>query len=197
MLEHLFGSKTRFKILRLFFLAPEEPLYVREITRSVKMQINAVRRELNNLVDMGILEVVEVDSANQKEKGGGKRQYYSFSKSCMIIGELKSLIAKMRAGGKDDIAKEITSRAGKVKVLLLTGYFVDDEKCETDMLIVGSVDQGKLKRIIASFEKENNQPIRYTVMSEKEFKERRQVTDRFLYGLFEGPRIEAVNTLLL
>lgn len=56
--EHLFGSKTRVKLLSLFYNNPERPFYVREITRKVNEQINSVRRELQNLLNIGIVKSV-------------------------------------------------------------------------------------------------------------------------------------------
>src|SRR6185295_8438275 len=55
MFEQLFGSKTRVKLLQLFYTNPNRAFYVREITRKVDEQINSVRRELSNLLSIGII----------------------------------------------------------------------------------------------------------------------------------------------
>src|SRR5271154_2914800 len=55
MIEQLFGSKTRVKLLQLFYSNPNRSFYVREITRKINEQINSVRRELANLLSMGII----------------------------------------------------------------------------------------------------------------------------------------------
>src|ERR1035438_394502 len=55
MIEQLFGSKTRVKLLRLFYSNPNRSFYVREITRKIDEQINSVRRELANLLSIGII----------------------------------------------------------------------------------------------------------------------------------------------
>jgi len=55
MLEKLFTSRSRSKIITLFMLNPNEDMYVREITNKVQENINSVRRELSNLEDMGLL----------------------------------------------------------------------------------------------------------------------------------------------
>ena len=47
-IEKLFGSKTRAKLLELFFSNTSKSYYVREVTRLVEEQINSVRRELIN-----------------------------------------------------------------------------------------------------------------------------------------------------
>lgn len=55
MIEQLFGSKTRVKLLQLFYKNPNRSFYVREITRKIDEQINSVRRELANLLSIGII----------------------------------------------------------------------------------------------------------------------------------------------
>jgi predicted transcriptional regulator len=63
MIEQLFGSKTRVKLLQLFYGNPNRSFYVREITRKIDEQINSVRRELANLLSIGI---IVSDTTNNK-----------------------------------------------------------------------------------------------------------------------------------
>ena len=70
-LEKLFGSKTRAKLLGLFFENPDKSYYVREITRVIEEQINSVRRELTNLNALGLVKIENYEnkvyySANMK-----------------------------------------------------------------------------------------------------------------------------------
>ena len=55
MIDALFGSKTRVKLLHLFLNNPGKSFYVREITRIIDEQINSVRRELSNMLEIGII----------------------------------------------------------------------------------------------------------------------------------------------
>jgi predicted transcriptional regulator len=55
MLERLFSSRARVKLLELFLLRPEREVHVREICRRTGLNINAVRRELANLEEIGLL----------------------------------------------------------------------------------------------------------------------------------------------
>ncbi|MEK7095700.1 MAG: transcriptional regulator, partial [Patescibacteria group bacterium] len=71
MFEQLFGSKTRVKLLSLFYSNPNRSFYVREITRKIDEQINSVRRELANLLSIGII----TSDANNN------RLYYEVSQS--------------------------------------------------------------------------------------------------------------------
>ncbi|MDO8509770.1 MAG: ArsR family transcriptional regulator, partial [bacterium] len=55
MLEHLFGSTTRVKLLQIFFSSPDRAYFMRELARLVEVQLNAIRRELANLEKLGII----------------------------------------------------------------------------------------------------------------------------------------------
>ena len=69
MIDALFGSKTRVKLLHLFLNNPGRAFYVREITRKIDEQINSVRRELANMLSIGII----------KSENSNNRLYYEVS----------------------------------------------------------------------------------------------------------------------
>src|SRR5450631_1105390 len=95
MIEQLFGSKTRVKLLQLFYSNPNRSFFVREITRKIDEQINSVRRELSNLLSIGIIVSENTDNklyyeVNQKYEfyeplsaifGGGKMSHAKASKA--------------------------------------------------------------------------------------------------------------------
>ena len=72
--------------------------------------------------------------------------------------------------------------------MLLTGFFTQAD-VGTDMLLVGEIKPVPLAKAIRDFEKFLNRPIRYTVMDEKEFLERREIGDKFLYSIFESKHV--------
>ena len=50
-------------------------------------------------------------------------------------------------------------------------------------------------KVMRDFEKFLNRSIRYTILDEKEFSERREIGDRFLYSIFEAKHIFAIDEL--
>ncbi len=83
MVEQLFGSKTRVKLLQLFYGNPNRSFYVREITRKIDEQINSVRRELSNLLSIGI---ITSDNTNNKLYYEVNQKYDYFSPLTEIFG---------------------------------------------------------------------------------------------------------------
>src|SRR3984957_11271423 len=83
MVEQLFGSKTRVKLLQLFYSNPNRSFYVREITRKIDEQINSVRRELANLLNVGI---ITSDTSNNKVYYEVNQKYEFYSPLQEIFG---------------------------------------------------------------------------------------------------------------
>jgi DNA-binding transcriptional ArsR family regulator len=194
MIEQLFGSKTRVKLLRLFLLQPGEQFYVREITRALDVQINAVRRELETLLSLDIIsEVVD----NPKKASKSIKKYYRANTNSLIYTELRALLQKSQRLGEREMADVIVDKGGDISLLLLTGRFVDREKLPSDMLIVGKVNEGQIEKLIGGFEKETGFEIRYTVFTVQEYIDRKNVMDKFLFALLEAPSIKVVDEFTL
>ena len=93
MIDALFGSKTRVKLLHLFLSNPGKSFYVREITRLIDEQINSVRRELANMLEVG---VITSDSSDNKlyYEVNQRYEHYIALKAIFTGGSEQVLIAK-------------------------------------------------------------------------------------------------------
>jgi hypothetical protein len=63
------------------------------------------------------------------------------------------------------------------------------------MLLVGNIKVDLIDEVLRDFEKFLDQPIRYTVMNDKEFTDRKDLGDVFLYSILDERHIKVVNTL--
>ncbi|MBI5728578.1 MAG: hypothetical protein HY984_02390, partial [Candidatus Magasanikbacteria bacterium] len=164
MLEHLFGSKTRLKLLRLFFRDPTRAYYVRELTRSLDSQVNAIRREIQLLLRAGIVKekegAVEAKPGYLPEAGENLRRYYILNKESIVYPELQALLAKAQLLGEEQFIKDVQARGGHVSLFLLTGCFTQDKRAPTDVLLVGTLHARVIEKTIESYEKEFGCPIR-------------------------------------
>lgn len=202
MLEQLFGSKTRVRLLRLFLNNAKGAFFVRELSRKIGAQINAIRNELENLVDMGIISVVtDVDDSEDETKGRAKnrrsvqqRKYYRLNQDSLLYPELRALFMKSQVTLEKDFIRKLAS-AGTINYLALTGFFVSEEPLPTDMLIVGKLNADKLANVIRNFEREIGREVNYTLFSPQEFRYRRDVTDRFLYSILESRKLVVIDTM--
>ena len=191
MLENLFGSKTRVAVLRAFFRSPENPLYVRELTRAIGAQINAVRRELDTLVDMGLLRI----TADGPAKESAQKKFYSLVPTHPLYLELYDLVMKGDVVAHESLGRDIAQHGGSIVYLGMSGVFTGDKQAPTDMLIVGKLREQSIARRIGEYEKKIGASIRYTLMNEEEFFDRRHMMDKFLYGFFESKLEVVVDTV--
>ncbi len=175
MVEQLFGSKTRVKLLKLFYSNPNRPFYVREITRKIDEQINSVRRELANLLSIGIISS-EDNSHKLYYEVNQKYEYYDPLAAIFGGAELKP---KATVAETDQTAGDITG-LGNVDLAIFTGQFTRDEKSGVDFLIIGDVNPTQVAKYVAELETQEGKELRYVVMDIEEFYYRKQVNDRFL-----------------
>lgn len=190
MIEQLFGSKTRVKLLQLFYSNPNRSFYVREITRKIDEQINSVRRELANLLNTGI---IVSDNTNN-------RLYYEVNQSYEYYDPLLAIFGKGVSGAPHATTttgtkvkkaaptpeEEKLKGLGHLDVVIYTGQFTRDESSGIDMLIVGDVNQNAIQKYVSDLEAQENKEIRYTVMPLTEFKYRRQINDRFITTVLDA-----------
>lgn len=191
MVEQLFGSKTRVKLLQLFYSNPNRSFYVREITRKIDEQINSVRRELANLLSMGL---IKSDNNNNRLYYEVNQDYEFYEPLAAIFGgKVVTTKTKSKSKTKDDDEEKVVETVvkedpavlelkalGNVEVVVYTGQFTRDDSSGIDLLIVGDVNQSKVSKYIDELEQKEGKDIRYTVMTVSDFNYRRQVKDRFL-----------------
>lgn len=203
MIDQLFGSKTRVKLLKLFYSNPNRPFYVREITRKIDEQINSVRRELANLLSIGIIVSDSNDNklyyeVNQKfeyflpltDMFGGKISTKRKQATTTPLTTDQPTISSEPSGDAD--ADEIRV-LGNVELAIYIGQFTRDTSVDIDLLIVGDVNQSKVHKFIAELEARENKDIRYTVLSSSDFAYRRQINDRFIVTVLDSKKQVVVD----
>jgi len=206
MIEQLFGSKTRVKLLGLFYQNPNRSFYVREITRKIDEQINSVRRELANLLSIGI---ISSDTSNNKLYyevnqdfehydalaamfGGAVRQKRSVKKGVMHnieqpIEQGVPIVEKIETSEDENTHNII--RSGNVRLLLYTGQFTRDDSVSVDIVIVGDMNIPNVEHAIAAFETSEKKELRYCVFTPEDFSYRKQINDRFLSNVLASKHI--------
>ena len=179
MIEQLFGSKTRVKLLQLFYSNPNRSFYVREITRKIDEQINSVRRELSNLLNIGI---ISSETTNNKLYYEVNQTYEFYKPLAAIFG------ATAVAAAATEEKSESLKLLGRVDVAVLTGKFTRDERSGADFLVVGDINQTQLTKYIEELEKKEGKELAYVVMTPKEFDYRVTMNDRFITNILESKK---------
>lgn len=187
-LEKLFGSKTRTKLLSLFFGNPERSYYVREMTRVIDEQINSVRRELLNLESIGIIKNETYDnkiyySANNK---------HPYARALVMLFSSRTDVSVETAVVKPNAWEEyVRPVKNYLTCLIVTNRLPGQEG--VDLLIVGDDRTKKLTHWAEVVEKKEGKPLNYVIMSRDDFQYRLNVKDRFVSEVLEMSILEKID----
>lgn len=182
----LFGSKTRVKLLNLFFNSPDQKFYVREISRTIDEQVNSVRRELTNLESVGVVKSSTED----------RKIYYQANQRFKYYLPLRVIFAGVKIGDSISVDKktsdidkwqsELSDIQNEVELLVLFGVLADDPKSNIDMLLVGDNYGHKLSEWASNIENKEGRELNYMILSMEDFYYRYTTQDTFIKGLFES-----------
>lgn len=185
VLELLFGSREKSRLIRFFVLNTEGMFSFEDIIAKNKIRKNETRKVLRTLLKMKLI----------LERSVKKQKFYMLNKSFSYYPELHTLIAATNRHPHSEGLKKIR-QIGDVKLALLSGVFLNYSKGKIDMLlVVNNVQRSKLMQMIAFVEAEVGKEIRYMLLDLEEFRYRMELTDRFLSDFFEGPHEELVNRI--
>ena len=181
MIDALFGSKTRVKLLHLFLNNPGKAFYVREITRLIDEQINSVRRELSNMLEVGI---ITSDSADNKlyYEINQRYEYYVPFRAIFADEQIAATAMSEAPAGWRDSVKDLTG----LRLAVAAGVLVKGSASTVDLLIVGDVPASKLKSVIKHIEKAESRELNYTQLNYDEFYYRLSVRDKFITEILSG-----------
>jgi len=190
MLNALFGSEARVKILNLFLLHPEQKYYLRQVARDLDLQVNSARRELENMEKFELLSAEKSGSGEAK----GEKKYFSVNKNFLLYPEIRALFIKAQILSSHRFLSGL-QKICQPKFLALTGLFTNFPEAQTDLLIVGAVRRAAFLKLIRELEKDLGREINFTVMDQREFFYRREIMDMFLYNILTGKTVILIDNL--
>ncbi|MBH1980069.1 transcriptional regulator [Candidatus Saccharibacteria bacterium] len=192
MIDALFGSKTRVKLLHLFLNNPGKAFYVREITRLIDEQINSVRRELSNMMNVGII-TSQTDDNKLYYEVNQRYEYYVPLRAIFADEQVETKAAAVHATATKSWADGFEGLTG-LRLAVAAGVLVRGSASAVDVLIVGDVPVAKLKAAVKVAEKAEGRELNYTTMPYEEFYYRWSVRDKFVTEIINGKHTVLVDT---
>ena len=193
MIDKLFGSKTRVKLLHLFMNHPGQSFYVREITRLIDEQINSVRRELSNMLEVGI---ITSDSSDNK-------LYYQANQRYEFYKPLRAIFAGEAMGAEESTPEQkatvnqnevdIITSIPSLRLAIFAGVLVKGSSSSVDIILVGNMSDSKVKAAVGMIEKLEARELNYTVLPYDEFYYRLSVRDKFITEVLASKHSVAVD----
>ncbi len=185
ILEQLFDSLVKVRLLKLFLRNPDDAFGLSEIAKKIKNDSSVCKRQINKLESISFI--------NSKIKN--KKKKYFVNRHFDFYNELRTLVLKSSPASKKKILKRLKG-LGKINLAILSGIFVDAENTRVDLLVVGdSIKQKKLFVFLKDLEAEIGKEIDYVILSTQDFKYRYDMFDRFIRDVLEKPHEKLINKL--
>ncbi len=176
-LSKLFGSPARLKMLRLFVFNRETPLTLQEVAKRTKLSNVIARREVEELLDAGLL----------RKKGVRAAARYQVDSRFEHLAALTSFIRETTSVRPQKIITAL-KRAGTLRLVALSGHFTGILETQIDLLVVGDhIDERALAHVVHALEAELGREIRYASFATADFRYRLGVYDRLLRDVFDYP----------
>jgi hypothetical protein len=186
ILENLFGSREKARLLRFFLQNPEPAFEFSEVIKKNMIKATKARAELNGLSKIKFVLI---------RKKGGKTSY-QLNQAFNFYPELKNLIAKSNVYPQCRSLARV-GKIGNIKLAVISGVFINYPKSKADMIIVGdAVSKAKLKNLMDTLEAEIGKEINFVLMTMEEFKYRLNMLDKFILEFLEGPHEEVINKII-
>jgi len=190
ILGKLFGTQNRVKIMRLFLLNPETGYDTATISNHIRANKSLVRKELNLLSSAGFIKAKKVDTKDSNRKVSG----FVLATDFHYIKEMKRLLVDAEFLTQDEIAKRF-KKAGRIKLLVISGVFLKDDASRIDFMLVGdNFKKSVLDRTIRTLEAEIGKELSYSVFDTEEFKYRLSMYDKLIRDVLDYNHKKVIDT---
>jgi predicted nucleotidyltransferase len=180
VLDKIFGSRVRAKLLGWFFTHIDEQFFVRQLAPILKEDPTNISKEMAKLEGLGIL-------ASSRQ---GNLKQFQVNKDCSFLDELRGLVLKT-TGIAGQIKSEIEKIKG-IKIAFIYGSFAKGQETadsDVDLLIVGNANLDTLDTTLQELEKKLGRTINYVFYSQKELNEKIESKDGFINDVLASEKI--------
>ncbi len=205
ILEKLFGSATKVKIMRLFLFNPEEIFTLVATALRSRVPETDAKHNLALLEEVGLIERRKVSQEVKVSNKLGKKQKKSsrtvdgwiLNQDFGLINQLRDLVLYVSPFRNREIIK-LLSRAAKLKLVVLSGVFRHNLDARIDLLVVGdNLKKPTLDTIIKKIESEMGREIKYAAFETTDFKYRMDMYDKLVRDVFDYPHEKILDKIAL
>lgn len=192
ILAKLFGGQARVRIMRLFLLNSEASFEVEDIVSRSRVTKSNVRKEINVLSTMGFIK--QKSSTKIGSRGNKKKvNVWYLNKSFQYLDSLRDILVDPKLLLQEDLPQRFR-QVGKIKLMIVSGVFIGEDKSRADILIVGDrIKKNVLQQVIKSLEAEIGKELDYVVFDGEEFKYRLEMYDKLICDILELPHEKIID----
>jgi hypothetical protein len=184
ILEKIFGGKERVKIMRLFLFNPDRLFSADEVSKRSDAGRDAVRRQISIFEKVGLVKR-KTGAGGGKGKGRKVLTGWLLDQSFPYLKPVQNLLIQQVLVSDGQIVDRISS-AGKLKLVVIAGVFLQDADSRIDLLVVGdNLRKGSIDKAIKALEAEIGKELRYSVFETADFNYRLGMYDKLIRDVFD------------
>ncbi|MFA6177842.1 MAG: hypothetical protein WC694_03035 [Candidatus Paceibacterota bacterium] len=176
ILGKILGSSARVKIMRLFLLNRGKGFISKEVVKRSRVNPLIVRKEIKLLSSIGFI----------KKRSATSTEWY-FNSLFKYGEEFENLLLSSDTLSKQTILNNF-KKAGKVKLIIISGIFIKNHDSRVDLLIVGDkMKRNKIEEGIKKIEAEMGIELVYALFETKDFIYRLNMYDKLVRDILDYP----------
>lgn len=193
ILEKLFGNPNRVKLLRLFLFNPGVAFGRPDISTRSKIPRHKLATELNLLKKIKLIRERKIRAKGDVGKPG--QVGFELSSDFPLTNSLRTLLNNDFLRKKTNITKRFRN-CGRIKLMVVSGMFLDNEDSRIDLFIVGDKLKKKtIDSIIKTIEADIGRELVYSMMETGDFVYRLNSSDKFIRDIFDYPHERIVDKI--
>jgi len=205
ILEKLFGGSGRVKIMRLFLFNPAHTYDKEDVSKRSQVPLKNTSREIAHLEKTGLIVRKQFlkDSWSIRGKGADQKKVLRRAKAVgwHLNGEfpylrpLESLLINLATLDHEYFTKKLQS-AGKIKLIIISGIFIQDPASRVDLLVVGEkIKKAALDSVIKQIEAEIGKELRFASFEVPDFMYRISIYDKLVRDILDYPHKKLLDKM--
>ncbi|RLG18636.1 hypothetical protein DRN67_03970 [Candidatus Micrarchaeota archaeon] len=182
MLQLLFRSKAEVAVLGIVLFS--EGLHLREISRRAGISPSEAKRELDTLVQAGVL--IRTPKGNLST--------YALNEKCPFLNDLRNLY--LRTEGTIPLLAKKFSKISGLRYAFVYGSFASGrftERSDVDLMVIGDVDPDEIDAACFAVQKSTLNEINYIIWSEEDFRKKAKEQGAFTKSITKKEKIWLVG----
>lgn len=206
ILGKLFGSPARVRIMRLFLLNSSQGFDSKDISLKTKTRTPQTRKELTVLSNIGFIKkklftketITPSRNKNTPPKIKSKKiQGWFLNPSFQYLEQFNTLLSDPDFFNREVLVSRFRN-AGKLKLLIISGIFIQEPESRADLLIVGDkLKKNVIEDAVKTIESEVGRELSYAVFTTDEFLYRAEMYDKLVCDVLQFPHEILIDTVKL
>jgi len=175
-------TATQRNVLSLLYAHPEKSFYTKEILRLTGMGVATIKRELDRMLEAGILSFTKI----------GNQHHYQANPECPIYEELLSIVRKT-FGIAEVLKAALMPVDSKITMAFVYGSIAknnDTASSDIDLLVVSeSLAYADLMAILIDTEKNLGRPVNPSIYTMEQIETKLKEKNAFITRVMEQQKI--------